>query len=328
MNRIAKFGIRLVVATLAIATVSACADDPPTQDFRPLAESPFSSLIPECNQPTDTDSQTGQFIVINPEAPQLLASIYGVGSITVTEKFCPDFWVIISEFPAAGLATQHVADLVDTLDSTDTKLAAHESIFEEPNWPSDRNYSVVIDIYGSDQEFGDAEIDLTIRASVGRFTVEGVQWPPSDGNQISGQAFFVTLEALRDMVNEIALGLQAKASELEAQEISEGEEARVKLAVRRLYALINEGRWEEAWLSYTPEFRDNCPYELYFAEHSPFFRGRVTNVEEFESIDILGKTALASFSVAHSVTGGPVEEYEYVLILVEDGGEWYWEESC
>jgi hypothetical protein len=96
--------------------------------------------------------------------------------------------------------------------------------------------------------------------------------------------------------------------------------------VRRLYKLINEGRWEEVWLSYSPEFRDTCRYQSFVADHSPFFRGRVAKVVDFENVDIYGKRASASFSV--SVTGGPDEEYEYFLILVEDGGKWYWEESC
>ena len=55
-------------------------------------------------------------------------------------------------------------------------------------------------------------------------------------------------------------------------------------------------------------------------------QGSKAEVSEFDDVEILGRTAFASFKVTHldADKGG----YDYITILVKEGDEWLWEESC
>ncbi|MCH8157955.1 MAG: hypothetical protein IID18_09460 [Nitrospinae bacterium] len=102
----------------------------------------------------------------------------------------------------------------------------------------------------------------------------------------------------------------------------------IEIAVRRVYRLINEGRWEDVWLSYTPEFRERCPYGAFFSDHAPSFDGLVSDVIGFEVRTLDGLSASAVFDVRRVAGDGSVVEYAYILRLVKDRGEWLWDEGC
>ena len=116
---------------------------------------------------------------------------------------------------------------------------------------------------------------------------------------------------------------QPRSSKLQAEAISE--EARIKEAVTRLYALINDERWLAVWNSYTREWREKCSFDA-MVESLRGFKGEVA---KFNDVNVFGSLAVITYNVARLDSAGNQEgSYDYSVTLVKQDDEWLWEEPC
>ncbi|MDA1270559.1 MAG: hypothetical protein O3A93_04785 [Chloroflexi bacterium] len=190
---------QLLLILGSLMLLVACATEGgPSHDIRPIGDSPYATVLPQCGGNVPEDEVFSEYAIKNPEAG--FFSFFDDAAISGTIRHCPDFYVIITDFSSPELAK---ANVDETRQVMSFDLAEYEHIFSDANWPSNQIFTAAADRYtynDNGDEIPSDEITLFIVVQQGNRTIEVGRYSKSDITENSGREYFSTLEWVRDDV--------------------------------------------------------------------------------------------------------------------------------